>query len=125
MDRLRSLAALAAVMAFAAACADSGGGGAPGRERVQVAITLGDGGCSPERIEVDEGPIRFYVTNPRSSTVTSFEVLDGKQTITAVRNVLGGIARSQDVELQPGTFTTRCTQGSTGGTGTLIVRDLP
>jgi hypothetical protein len=103
-----------------AACAESGGGGGPSQS---VFIAMSDAGCEPDDVVVREGRVTFTISNPRSSSVTSFDIVQGGASKLNVTNVLGGLTRNATVGLDEGSYTMRCMKGGIGGTGTITVTE--
>ena len=126
---MRSLAlslALCLAGAVTAACGgDSGGSGAPtgSTPNPTVYISLTDSGCQPSHVDLHAGDVPFMVSNPRSSRVQSFAILAQGQSnpLAQVTNVLGGLTRQLEADLQPGSYTLRCRQNNLGGDATLTV----
>lgn len=89
-----------------------------------VQITLSDDGCEPRSISTKAGPVTFKVINDGSNgsaSVTEFEVLDGKQILGEVENIIPGTDRSFVLTLQAGKYTTACPNGQKFDTGTVEV----
>jgi hypothetical protein len=108
---------LAALPAFA--CGDGGDDGPPPR-RVNVVLT--NGGCQTAASTLPAGPVRFVISNPTSSSVTTFKIeSDEHGQIGRVSNVLGGLSRELTVTLEQGPHTIECITGSQGGVTPLIV----
>lgn len=126
---MRSLAlslALCLAGAVTAACGgDSGGSDAPtgSTPNPTVYISLTDSGCQPSHVDLHAGDVTFMVSNPRSSRVQSFAILAQGQSnpLAQVTNVLGGLTRQLEADLQPGSYTLRCRQNNLGGDATLTV----
>lgn len=116
------LAGAALAVTLLAAC---GGGeadrGLPPTDNDSIEIALSDAGCSPKDLVLDAGNTRFLVGNAGSSVVTSFRIERGGATIAQVSNIIGGLARSLEVRLEPGTYAMSCTGGGKGGTGAITV----
>ncbi|MCZ2110597.1 MAG: cupredoxin domain-containing protein [Dehalococcoidia bacterium] len=115
---------LAAVVGLAS-CGGSGDGGGSGSsaDSQTVYISLTDAGCQPSHVELHAGAVTFVVSNPHSSRVQSFAILaQGRSNpLGEVTNVLGGLARNLDADLQPGSYILRCRQNNLGGDAGLIV----
>lgn len=118
--------AICLVGAATAACGgdSAGNGGSGGSTPAQtVRISLTDSGCQPTHVDLHAGAVTFVVSNPRSSRVQSFAILAQGQSnpLAQVTNVLGGLTRELDADLQPGAYTLRCRQNNLGGDATLTV----
>lgn len=87
-----------------------------------VTVSLSDAGCTPQSMELDNGPTTFNVTNSGSSKVTEFEVLSGDTIIGEVENITKGIERSFTLNLKPGEYTALCLNG-TAGSGKITVKN--
>lgn len=120
-----SLGLLLAAAATTSCGGDSAGsGGSGGSAPAQtVRISLSDSGCQPSHVDLHAGAVTFVVSNPRSSRVQSFAILaQGRSNpLAQVTNVLGGLTRELDADLQPGAYTLRCRQNNLGGDATLTV----
>lgn len=92
-----------------------------GRDATTVDVELSDAGCTPQDISVPAGPTTFTVSSDGTSAVTEFEVLKGSRILGEVENVFPGGDRSFTVDLEPGTYTTKCPGGADVETGTLTV----
>lgn len=124
----RSAALASAVLGLViAASACEGGSSGPSSgvstPAQTVRISLTDSGCQPAHVDLHAGAVTFVVSNPRSSRVQSFAILAQGQSnpLAQVTNVLGGLTRELDADLQPGAYTLRCHQNNLGGDATLTV----
>jgi iron uptake system component EfeO len=108
----------AAVTLGLAACSSStSSGSAPGVHTVNVSLT--DAGCEPAALQVAAGPTTFVVTNLGADAVTEFEVVRNGTIVGEVENVAAGLERSFSLNLDAGTYETRCPGGTDAATGTL------
>ena len=108
---------LAALPAFAC-----GGGGDDGPPPRRVNVVLTNGGCQAAATSLPAGRVRFVISNPTSSSVTTFKIeSEERGQIGRVSNVLGGLSRELTVTLEQGPHTIECITGSQGGVSTLIV----
>ena len=110
--------ALSAAVALLTACSSStSSGSAPGVHTVNVSLT--DAGCDPAALQVAAGPTTFVVTNQGADAVTEFEVVRDGTIVGEVENVAAGLERSFSLNLDAGTYETRCPGGTDAATGTL------
>ena len=112
---------VAGAVVFAAFLVACGGGSSKNSGGPTVAVSLTSDGCDPASISAASGKTTFKVTNKGANGVTEFEILDGNHVIGEVENVVPGLTRSFNIDLQPGTFTTSCPGGSKTPKGTLTV----
>ena len=111
---------LALGAAIATALAGCGSDGDDSGSR-NVAVTLTDSGCTPERIEVPAGPTTFKVTNGGTSKVSEMELKDEAGTILGEsENVVEGIPGQFSLNLEPGNYVVSCPNGDTDDQGTLL-----
>ncbi len=110
--------ALGAAIAIATSGCGSDGEGSGSRN---VAVTLTDSGCTPERIEVPAGPTTFKVTNGGTSKVSEMELKDEAGTILGEsENVVEGVPGQFSLNLEPGNYVVSCPNGDTDDQGTLL-----
>ena len=70
-----------------------------------VAVTLNDSGCAPEKIEVAARPTTFEVTNGGTSRVSEMELKDESGTILGEsENVVEGVPGQFSLDLEPGKY---------------------
>jgi iron uptake system component EfeO len=123
MIQLRALLLLTALVVTAC----SGGSARPAttsrrdQDATTVEVELSDAGCQPREISVPAGATTFKVSSDGTAAVTEFEVLKGSRILGEVENVFPGGDRSFTVDLDPGTYTTKCPGGADFETGTLTV----
>jgi iron uptake system component EfeO len=84
-----------------------------------VNMSLTDTGCDPAALQIAAGPITFVVTNEGAAAVTEFEVVRDGTILGEVENVAAGLERSFSLDLDAGTYETRCPGGTDAATGTL------
>ena len=89
-----------------------------------MSIGLSDAGCSPRDVTVPAGKVTFQVGNPNSSVVQTFEVRQANELLGRVTNIVGGLSRNLEVELEEGTYLIACSGAGKGGSGTLTVTGL-
>jgi iron uptake system component EfeO len=124
--RLLALPLLIALLAAGCGSDDDGGGaakdgGTTAKGATTIEVTLTDAGCEPHDISAKAGPTTFHVTNEDSAAVTEFEVLERDDKILGeVENISAGLDRSFSLNLKPGSYKTKCTNG-TKELGTLEV----
>ena len=111
------LAALSAATVFAAGCGSSEE--APSGAK-KLAFQLTDAGCVPHAAKAPAGPIVFEVENAGTSTVSEFEVLDGKKILGEKENLAEGLSGSFTLSLDPGQYTLYC-PGGEDERGTLTI----
>ena len=114
-----TVCALGAVLALTACSSKEGSRSAAGVRIVHVSLT--DAGCDPATMEQSAGPTTFVVTNEGADAVTEFEVVQGDRIVGEVENVAAGLERSFSLNLDPGSYETRCPGGTTSPTGMLTV----
>jgi iron uptake system component EfeO len=95
--------------------------GTEGSGSREIALTLTDAGCAPERIKVSAGPATFRVTNGGTSKVSEMELKDESGTILGEsENVVEGVPGQFSLNLQPGRYVVSCPNGDTEDQGTLV-----
>jgi iron uptake system component EfeO len=120
----RTAAGAALLVVAAVAVAGCGGGGgarkAGSGDVKTVAMTLSDEGCSPAKVSIPAGPVKFDVSNSGSAKVTEFELLNQDGIIVGEKeNVVPGIDGSFSLSIQPGTYVLSCPNGSKTEKGSL------
>ncbi len=76
----------------------------------ELEIKLTDKGC-PAKVTVPAGETKFAIENVDATTVTEFEVLQGKKVIGEKENLTPGLSGSFTIDLEPGKYTTLCPNG--------------
>jgi plastocyanin len=85
-------------------------------------MTLGGAGCNPNTLSFAPGRVRFIVSNPGSSNVTSFEVRSDRRSMGSVNNVIGGTTRNLTVTFdEPGSYLMRCSGRQVDGSGVIVI----
>ena len=110
--------ALSAVLELAA-CRSSSPSGSSGAGVKTVAVSLTDAGCDPAALQIAAGPTTFVVTNQGADAVTEFEIVKDGTIVGEVENVAAGLERSFSLNVDAGTYETRCPGGTDAATGTL------
>ena len=110
--------ALSAVLALTA-CSSSSSSGSTGAGVATVAVSLTDAGCDPAALQIAAGPTTFVVTNQGADAVTEFEIVKDGTIVGEVENVAAGLERSFSLNVDAGTYETRCPGGTDAATGTL------
>ncbi len=110
--------ALGAVLALTA-CSSSSSSGSSGAGVATVAVSLTDAGCDPAALRIAAGPTTFVVTNQGADAVTEFEIVKDGTIVGEVENVAAGLERSFSLNVDAGTYETRCPGGTDAATGTL------
>ena len=72
-----------------------------------IQITIGDGTCTPNDIEVPAGRTTFSISN-QSKRVLEWEILDGVMVIEERENIAPGFVQTMTAKLQPGTYAITC-----------------
>jgi iron uptake system component EfeO len=103
------------------ACGSAGDGDGDGGSGQTLAFRLTDAGCEPATATAPAGPIEFEVTNDGSASVTELEVLDGDQVLGEKENLTEGLSGSFSLDLEKGTYTLYCPNGTGSERGTLTV----
>jgi len=81
----------------------------------QVAIEIGDGGCTPGTVSVKAGDVTFTARNPSSSEVDEFEVKNADGIILGEKeNLAPGLSGSFSLTLQPGEYVLNCILAANG-----------
>lgn len=127
--RLFAVVAVAVVPLAVAACSSSsksssnsnGSGASPSGAVKTIKVTLSDKGCDPRQISTPAGPTTFDVTNDGSAAVTEFEVQQHGRILGEVENVIPGGDKSFSLNLEAGSYDTKCPGGSDFDGGTLQV----
>jgi iron uptake system component EfeO len=91
------------------------------QEVATIDVTLSDSGCDPRSISAKAGPTTFQVTNDGSTEVTEFEVIGDGKLLGEAEHVAAGTPRSFSLNLEPGTYRTKCPGGDAFDEGTLAV----
>ena len=122
MPTSRHIAAVAAVCALLAGCADDS---PPTRARDgRVSVTLDDFSITPQRIRAKPGRITFAVTN-RGEVGHTLRVLRGDRELAGVKTLLPGASGSASGTFEKGKYDLVCILGNhrvLGMYGTLVVR---
>jgi iron uptake system component EfeO len=114
-QRVSAGVSIALAAASIAACGSSGDSG--GKD---IAVTLTDSGCTPDRIHVVAGPVTFQITNGGTSKVSEMELKDESGVILGeAENVVEGIPGKFSLNLDPGKYVVNCPNGSEEDQGTL------
>ena len=112
------IGALSAVLMLTA-CSSSSPSGSTGAGVATVAVSLTDAGCDPAALQIAAGPTTFVVTNQGADAVTEFEIVKDGTIVGEVENVAAGLERSFSLNVDAGTYETRCPGGTDAATGTL------
>ncbi|HTA35597.1 MAG TPA: iron uptake system protein EfeO [Solirubrobacteraceae bacterium] len=116
---IRRTLALGAALAAAAALAACGS--ASGKGGKLLAVTLTDGGCTPQQISVASGPVTFEVTNGGTSKVSEMELKNRSGVILGEsENVVEGLKGKFSLNLDPGRYVVNCPTGDAEDQGTLV-----
>lgn len=115
---LVAIVALGAIVSGVSACGSSGESNGGGHT---LSFKLTDAGCEPAEARAPAGPITFEATNDGSATVTELEVLDGDQVLGEKENLTEGLSGSFSLNLDKGTYTLYCPNGTENERGTLTV----
>jgi len=118
-DRAVALAGALSAVLVLTACRASGSSGSSGAGVKTVAVSLTDAGCSPAALQIAAGPTTFVVTNQGADAVTEFEIVKDGTIVGEVENVAAGLERSFSLNVDAGTYETRCPGGTDAATGTL------
>lgn len=110
--------ALSAVLVLTA-CGSSSSSGSSGAGVATLAVSLTDAGCDPAALQIAAGPTTFVVTNQGADAVTEFEIVKDGTIVGEVENVAAGLERSFSLNVDAGTYETRCPGGTDAATGTL------
>jgi plastocyanin len=125
MTRPRHIAAVAALCALLAGCADdSPGGRAVFVRDGRVKVTLDDFSITPQRIRARPGRITFAVTN-RGEVGHTLRVLRGDKELAGVKTLLPGDSGTASGTFAKGRYDLVCILGNhrvLGMYGTLTVR---
>ncbi len=116
---LITVIAMGAIAAGVSACGSESEGGSGGGRTLSFKLT--DAGCEPAEATAPAGPIEFEVTNDGSASVTELEVLDGDQVLGEKENLTEGLSGSFSLNLEKGTYTLYCPNGTENERGTLTV----
>lgn len=108
---------LASAAALASACGTSEDIPA-GAKRLSFELT--DAGCVPNTAKAPAGPIFFAIENAGTTSVTEFEVLEGKTILGEKEDLSDGLSGSFSLTLDAGKYTLYCPGGS-DERGTLTV----
>jgi iron uptake system component EfeO len=127
--RLLAAVAVVAVPLAVAACSSSsrsssnsnGSGATSSGGAKTIKITLSDKGCDPRQTSTPAGATTFDVKNDDSAAVTEFEVLQNGRIVGEVENVIPGGDKSFSLNLEPGSYDTKCPGGSDFEGGTVEV----
>ncbi len=85
-----------------------------------VAVTLTDGGCTPEHISVAAGAVTFEVANGGTSKVSEMELKNASGVILGEsENVVEGLHGKFSLNLAPGSYVVNCPSGDSEDQGTL------
>jgi iron uptake system component EfeO len=90
----------------------------------EVALTLGDDGCTPATVTAPAGVVRVVVTNPSSDTPNEVELssAEGGRTLGEKENVSPGETGAFTLSLKPGRYVLDCLVAhAAGGKATLTV----
>ncbi len=109
--------ALSVVVGLAACSSSSSSGSSAGVKTVAVSLT--DAGCDPAALQIAAGPTTFIVTNQGADAVTEFEIVKDGTIVGEVENVAARLERSFSLNVDAGTYETRCPGGTDAATGTL------
>jgi iron uptake system component EfeO len=113
--RTLGICAVAAAAVAVTACGSSTSKGS----RV-VAVTLTDGGCTPQHISVAAGPVTFNVANGGTSDVSEMELKNTSGVILGEsENVVEGLHGKFSLNLAPGKYVVNCPSGDAEDQGTL------
>jgi iron uptake system component EfeO len=118
---IRSTIAAAAAGAVTAAVALAACGGTTAKDGKQVAVTLTDSGCTPQRMSVPSGSVTFNVSNGGTSKVSEMELKDRSGVILGEsENIVEGLKGRFSLNLEPGQYVVNCPTGSAEDQGTLV-----
>lgn len=78
----------------------------------KLSFQLTDAGCRPHSAHAPAGPIVFEATNAGTTAVTEFEVLEGDKILGEKEDLSDGLSGSFSLTLGQGTYTLKCTGGS-------------
>ncbi len=117
----RTGAAICCAIAAAAGVAGCGSSGGGSKDSKRVAVTLIDGGCTPEQIKVASGPVTFEVTNGGTSKVSEMELKNSAGIILGEsENVVEGVPGHFSLNLKPGSYIVSCPNGDQDDQGKLV-----
>jgi iron uptake system component EfeO len=117
----RTGAAVCCAIVAAAAVAGCGSSGGGSKDSKKVAVTLVDGGCTPDHIKVASGPVTFDVTNGGTSKVSEMELKNSSGIILGEsENVVEGVPGHFSLNLKPGGYIVSCPNGDTEDQGKLV-----
>jgi uncharacterized cupredoxin-like copper-binding protein len=119
------LASVLVIVLAAGACGSSSSGRASNSSggNPTVEVSFDDTGCKPDSLTLPAGPTKFHVKNAGASSISEFEVLDGKGAIVGEKESLTpGLDGTFTVDLQAGaSYTIACPGGTEHPTGTVTV----
>lgn len=72
-----------------------------------VAITISQGTCTPNEVNVPAGRVQFRITN-QSQRVLEWEILDGVMVLEERENILPGMTQTLTARLAPGQYEMTC-----------------